>query len=108
MKAANQGYAIAQFSLGAMYDIGEGVPQDNYSALEWYSAAALQGSAAAQYNLGFLYQHGRGVQLDNTLAWSGMRRQRNKDSPTLSTIWDFYITLVILSHRTNSRPGNGI
>ena len=49
--AAEQGDAEAQFSLGVMYDFGEGVPQNDTEAVRWYRMAAEQG-AAAQFNLG--------------------------------------------------------
>lgn len=32
-KVADQGYAIAQLSLGEMYDYGQGVPEDDRQAL---------------------------------------------------------------------------
>ena len=35
-KAAEQGYAEAQFNLGVMYETGEGVAQDYAEALKWY------------------------------------------------------------------------
>ena len=41
--AAEQGIAYAQFSLGAMYAFGYGVPQDNKTAVKWYTLAAEQG-----------------------------------------------------------------
>ena len=34
--AAEQGHAAAQFSLGNMYDEGEGVPEDAAEAVRWY------------------------------------------------------------------------
>jgi TPR repeat protein len=40
---AEQGDAFAQFSLGIMYDNGEGVPQDYAEAVKWYRLAAEQG-----------------------------------------------------------------
>jgi uncharacterized protein len=50
--AADQGYAAAQSNLGAMYDRGEGVPQNYREALKWYRMSADQGNAMAQYNIG--------------------------------------------------------
>ena len=44
---ANQGDASAQFYLGAMYDTGQGVPQDYPEAVKWYRKAAEQGDAKA-------------------------------------------------------------
>ena len=39
LNAANQGHANAQYSLGLMYEDGEGVPQDYSNAMEWYLKA---------------------------------------------------------------------
>ena len=37
---AEQGHADAQFNLGFMYDNGEGVPQNDKTAMKWYTLAA--------------------------------------------------------------------
>ena len=76
-KAAEQGYAKAQFELGAtLDDTLAGTPQDHadaatwsrkaaeQGAAQWYRKAAEQGYAKAQHNLGRLYYMGRGVQQD--------------------------------------------
>jgi len=52
---AEQGDASAQFSLGAMYEKGKGVPQDYKTAVKWYRLAAEQGYASAQSILGWMY-----------------------------------------------------
>ncbi len=59
-KAAEQGDAVAQFNLGAVYAAGEGVPQDYAEALKWYRRAAEQGDAVAQFQLGHMYHEGEG------------------------------------------------
>ena len=41
--AAEQGYDIAQYNLGVMYENGQGVPQDYKEAVKWYRLAAEQG-----------------------------------------------------------------
>jgi TPR repeat protein len=41
-RAAAQGYAAAQMSLGGMYLNGEGVPQDYVRALMWFTLAASE------------------------------------------------------------------
>jgi hypothetical protein len=64
IKSAEQGYAMAQFNLGAMYDKGEGVTQDYKEALKWYMKAAEQGDADAQCNLGVKYSKDEGVTQD--------------------------------------------
>ena len=60
IKAAARGDAVAQYKLGAMYDTGEGVPQDHAEALKCYRLAADQGLAVAQSNLGTMYALGEG------------------------------------------------
>jgi len=49
---AEQGHAVAQFSLGVMYRKGQGVSQNYKTAAKWFRLAAEQGDAAAQFNLG--------------------------------------------------------
>ena len=48
--AAEQGYVNAQYNLGLMYSIGEGVPQNNVRAYVWFSVAAAQGNEDARTN----------------------------------------------------------
>ena len=45
----------AQFFVGRMYHLGEGVPQDKCEAAVWYAKSAKQGFARAQNNLAVLY-----------------------------------------------------
>ena len=40
IKAAEQGDAIGQYNLGAMYDYGEGIKQNYWMAEKWYTSAA--------------------------------------------------------------------
>jgi TPR repeat protein len=68
-KAAEQGEAQAQYSLGIMYNQGKGVPQDYVEAVKWYRKAAEQGLANAQYSLGVMYALGQGVPQDFVLAY---------------------------------------
>jgi TPR repeat protein len=63
--SAEQGYADGQFSLGAMYKNGQGVPQDYKEAVKWWKLSAEQGDADAQLNLGRMYREGKGVPQDN-------------------------------------------
>jgi len=58
---ANQGDAIAQNTLGDMYNEGKGVAQDFTEAVRLYKLSANQGNAFAQYNLGNMYSFGKGV-----------------------------------------------
>lgn len=61
---AAQGDAEAQFRLGVMYFIGQGILDDYKEAIKWYRLAAGQGHANAQNNLGGMYADGRGVPKD--------------------------------------------
>ena len=48
---AQKGMAAAQFYLGAMYEQGNGVPQNSVSALEWFEKAAAKGNREAMERL---------------------------------------------------------
>ena len=61
-KAAEQGFARAQYDLGLMYEFGRGVERSYEKAVEWYQKAAEQGAASAQGLLGEMYYYGRGVE----------------------------------------------
>jgi len=61
---ADRGHAAAQNSLGGMYALGDGVPQNDVEAVRWYRKAADQGFANAQNNIGTMYDTGLGVPLD--------------------------------------------
>jgi len=58
------GDAIAQYELGAMYEKGLGLKQDDAAAAMWYRKAAEQGLACAEFNLSCMYAKGRGVHQD--------------------------------------------
>ena len=63
-KAAEQGDADAQNSLGYYYERGEGVAKDLGKAIEWYRKSADNGNELAQCNLGLCYECGKGVTKD--------------------------------------------
>ena len=48
--AVEQGYASAQFNLGAMYADGLGVPQDHVQAHMWFNLAASRLTGEAREN----------------------------------------------------------
>ena len=70
LKAAEQGYAQAQFNLGYAYANGKGVPEDYKEAVKWWRKSAEQGYAQAQYNLGVMYYDGEGVPEDYIQAYA--------------------------------------
>src|SRR5208283_1550740 len=61
---AEHGNAGAQYFMGKMYELGNGVLQDWGEALKWYLKAAEQGNADAEHNLGYMYANGRGISQD--------------------------------------------
>ena len=66
---AQGGEARAQYDLGVLYDKGQGVPQSDAQALQWYERAAEQGEPRAQYNLGLMHLNGQGVAPDMIKAY---------------------------------------
>ena len=59
----------AQYSLGFMYSDGIGVPENDKTAVKWYTLAAEQGHASAQQNLAQIYSDGHGVPADYVRAY---------------------------------------
>ncbi len=73
-KAAEQGFAAAQYSLGHCYYSGDGVSVDQAEGAKWVHKAAEQGDAAAQRYLGCCYARGVGVAVDKTEAVKWYRK----------------------------------
>ena len=72
-----------QYNLGNMYYRGEGVPQNDKEAANWYRKAANQGHAGAQLNLGVMYKLGSGVPENDVKAynwWSVAKAQGDEDA----------------------------
>jgi hypothetical protein len=67
--AAAQGYASGQNSLGEMYQMGKGTPQNYREAVRLYSLAAEQGFVTAHFNLGLAYGQGKGITQDAVRAY---------------------------------------
>jgi TPR repeat protein len=57
---AKNNVSDAQYTLGFMYLIGEGVPKDGVEEVRWYRAAAATNSRAA-FMLSLMYHYGEGV-----------------------------------------------
>ena len=53
-----------QVIVGNIYDYGQGVPQDDVQALQWYLMAAERGNTKGQYQAGVLYYRSQGVPQD--------------------------------------------
>ncbi len=61
---ATDGNPLAQYTLGVMYALGEGVTKDGAQGVAWLEKSAGQGNAGAQYFLGMMYLDGDGVAKD--------------------------------------------
>jgi len=63
--AAERGIPAAQYKLGEIYRLADGVDLDFELAAHWFQLAADQGNPDAQFKLGLLYEQGMGVDLKN-------------------------------------------
>jgi hypothetical protein len=68
-KAAEQGSADAQLSLGKLYVSGQGVPKNSVEAAKWFLLAAQQGRAVAQIQMARMHLAGAGVMKDYVEAY---------------------------------------
>lgn len=74
-KAANQGYAPAQFYLAKLYESGEGgLSKDAAAARRWTERAAQGGERKAMHNLGLYFFEGTGGAKNLTTAAQWFRR----------------------------------
>jgi Sel1 repeat len=69
-KAAEQGFASAEFNIGTLYSTGRGVTKDEGVATQWYRRAAEKGHWVAEFNMGVAYRNGDGVPTDKAEAMS--------------------------------------
>ncbi len=60
-RAADAGFAPAQFRLGQLYEAGRGAPQNYADARRWTERAAQAGHREAMHNLGVYYANGVGA-----------------------------------------------
>ena len=61
--------AQANFCLGAIYYLGDGVGKNNIEAIKWLTIAAKKGNVQAAHDLAIIYQDGgNGVTVNNTEA----------------------------------------
>lgn len=65
---AKSGDVIAQYRLGVLYALGQGVQQDYQHAAQLFKTSAEGGVAEAQYNIAVMYGEGLGIGRDPTLA----------------------------------------
>jgi uncharacterized protein len=68
-QAADKGHPGAQFTLGNLYELGQGVATNMTQAAEWYRKAAEQKNAEAEYAVGLCYADGDGLPADPVEAY---------------------------------------
>jgi hypothetical protein len=71
---AKNGDAIAQYRLGVLYSLGQGVTQDYQRAASLFKSAADGNVAEAQYNIAVMYGEGLGIGRDPTQAVAWYRK----------------------------------
>jgi hypothetical protein len=74
LKAAAKANAAAQYNLGIMSYLGQGIDQNFSDAAKWFEQAAKQDNSLAQYNLGFMFYEGKGVAKDYLQAFMWIDR----------------------------------
>ncbi|MGD8784848.1 MAG: tetratricopeptide repeat protein [Thioalkalispiraceae bacterium] len=78
---AEQGDPEAQYNIGLLFMNGNGVEQNERTALHWFTRAGEQGLADAQYNAGVLFYTGKGVYPDNKSAIEWWQLAANQGHP---------------------------
>lgn len=83
-QAARQGHVLAQYNLGHLHLLGNGVKRDEAAAMQWWLKAAEQQHALAQFNIGRAYYLGIGLKKDLALArlWFERASQNNEPKST--------------------------
>lgn len=71
---ARSGDPVAQYNIGRLYQLGQGVFQDFEVAAQLYEMSADQGYPYAQHNLAMLYESGKGVDQSFSKAYRWFRR----------------------------------
>ena len=86
-KAAHQGFAPAQYTLGSLYRQGLGVPHDPQKAAKWIERAADAGYPDAQYDIGVMYATGEGVTKDLSTAYMWVDQAADTKGLEPGTFW---------------------
>lgn len=73
-RAADRGFAMAQYRLAKLYERGEGVQSDLAVARQWTERAAASGNRRAMHDLGVYFARGEGAPLDEAAAFRWFRQ----------------------------------
>ena len=63
-KAADSGYAEANYKIGVMYQYGEGVKQDDVKALEYFHKGVATGCRISKSKVDWMHRNGKGIEKD--------------------------------------------
>ncbi len=63
-KAADSGYAEANYKIGIMYQYGEGVKQDEVKALEYFHKGVATGCRISKGKVDWMHRNGKGIEKD--------------------------------------------
>jgi TPR repeat protein len=74
LESAAEGHGGALFTLGYMYQEGQGVIKDYSEAMRWYRKAEGKTFGIAEFNLGKMYEEGYGVSKDQKVAVEWYRK----------------------------------
>ena len=78
---AQAGDAEAQFRVGRLYDVGEGVPRNAEKAISWYQKSAEQKNLNAAFNLGSIFYEGTLVKKNYAKAYKYWRLAAETGDP---------------------------
>jgi uncharacterized protein len=82
-KAADEGFAKAQFRMGTLYKEGKWIEKDYAQAVKFFEKAAEQGNLRAAVELGISFELGLGVEQSNEEAFKLYLQAAEKETPNL-------------------------
>lgn len=77
LRNASSGDAVAQYEIGLRLLRGEGVPENEKSAIDWLIKSSKQGNEDAEYLLGTCYMSGTGVKENEQVALGFFMKSAN-------------------------------
>jgi len=91
--------SLLGLTLGNLYFVGLGVPQDYERSGQLYSEAAFSGQVSAQVNMGHIYANGLGVPMDGYLAYAWFNLARDNGSKIAQT----YMSDLLAGHKVSGQ-----
>jgi len=85
LKSAQQGFKLAEYSIGRSYAYALGVERDYSESLKWLTLAALQGVPEAKLEISWRYLYGQGVKQNTDSALGYMREAADEGSVDAQT-----------------------